>query len=47
MASSLAIDFARGSRQNLAPRGKPFQWARVEPVDPHMLPAMLGKANKR
>ena len=42
MASSLGIDFARGSRQNIAPRGKPFQWARVVPVDPHVLPTMLG-----
>ena len=48
MASSLAIDFARGSRQNIAPRGKPFQWARVEPVDPHVLLGdPLGKTKKR
>jgi hypothetical protein len=34
MTRSLAIDVARGSRQNLAPRGEPYRWARVVSVDP-------------
>jgi hypothetical protein len=42
MASSLGIDFARGSRQNVARRGKPFRWVRITSVDPHLLPDMIG-----
>lgn len=42
MASSLGIDYARGSRQNVAQRGARFRWARVVPVDPHVLGEMLG-----
>lgn len=34
MTRTLAIDVARCSRQNLARRGEPFQWARVVSVDP-------------
>jgi hypothetical protein len=34
MTRSLAIDVARGSRQNLAPRGEPYRWARIVSVDP-------------
>jgi hypothetical protein len=34
MTRSLAIDAARGSRQNLAPRGEPYRWARIVSVDP-------------
>lgn len=37
MTWNAAIDLARQSRQNLAPRGKPFAWARVLPIDPIML----------
>lgn len=42
MAWSLGIDFARGSRQNIAPRGQPFRWARIVPVDPHVLADIIG-----
>ena len=34
MTRRLAIDVARGSKQNLARRGEPFRWARVVPVNP-------------
>lgn len=34
MTRSLAIDVARGSRQNLASRGEPYRWARIVSVDP-------------
>lgn len=34
MAQRLAIDAARGSRQNLALRGERYRWARVVSVDP-------------
>jgi hypothetical protein len=39
MTRSLAIDAARGSRQNLAPRGEDFRWARIVPLDPAVLVA--------
>jgi hypothetical protein len=42
MAASLAIDAARGSRQNVARRGEPFRWMRTVPVDPHLLGERLG-----
>jgi hypothetical protein len=34
MTRRLAIDVARGSRQNLAPRGEPYRWARIVSLDP-------------
>lgn len=34
MTRTLAIDVARGSRQNLAPRGELYRWARIVSVDP-------------
>jgi hypothetical protein len=34
MTRHLAIDVARGSRLQLAPRGQPFRWARVMALDP-------------
>lgn len=42
MASSLGIDLARGSRQNVARRGERFRWARVISVDPQVLADRLG-----
>jgi hypothetical protein len=42
MAWSLGIDFARGSRQNIAQRGTPFRWVRIVSVDPRVLADMLG-----
>ncbi len=32
-----AIDYARTSSRNVARRGEPFQWVRVEPEDPRVL----------
>lgn len=37
MTRRLAIDAARRSRQNLAPRGEPYRWARIVSVDPTVL----------
>jgi len=37
-----AIDYARTSRQNIARRGEPFEWVRVEYVDPFELGERLG-----
>jgi hypothetical protein len=34
MVRTCAIDYARTSNRNLARRGEPFLWARVDPEDP-------------
>lgn len=41
MARRCAIDHARGSSHNLARRGEPFQWVRVDPEDPAVLAERL------
>ena len=37
ISSSTAIDYARGSDLNIAPRGEPFEWIRVDCADPRLL----------
>jgi len=41
-ANSISIDVARCSRQNVAPRGMPFQWVREIVVDPFVLTEVMG-----
>ena len=36
VAYSVSVDYARTSRQNLAPRGEPYRWAREVLVDPEV-----------
>lgn len=40
--NSISIDVARCSRQNIAPRGEPFQWVRELVVDPFVLTEIMG-----
>ncbi|HEX8110879.1 MAG TPA: hypothetical protein VF516_24270 [Kofleriaceae bacterium] len=37
VARRCAIDYARTSSRNVARRGEPFEWVRVEPEDPAVL----------
>ncbi len=37
VAKTIAIDVARGSRENTGKRGEHFRWTRVMPVDPFFL----------
>jgi hypothetical protein len=41
IARRTAIDFARGHEENVAPRGKPFEWVKIEPSDPLLLSECL------
>ena len=42
LARRAGVDVARSSDENLAPRGKPFQWVRVIPTDPLILAEFRG-----
>jgi hypothetical protein len=37
IASKIAIDVARLSRENIGSRGEPFQWVKVLPTDPALI----------